>query len=144
VVSKDVQNREFHIHGESAIVGNEKGELTHFHHEPKGSVEIPLRPSDKYNLHTHPPFGGAATSTASWADHIIAAKAYFVDNNEILTYVTNGKDVLHIQPDSTELVKLNPNPDMVEKHGEFPVGFTVPKPAPRPYPFTNHEAPGPQ
>jgi hypothetical protein len=143
-VNEDVRDHEFHIHGESGIIGNKKGEITHFHHEPKGSVNVPLAPGDKYNLHTHPPFSEPETSAASRPDHISAALIYSLRNREILSYVTNGKDVLQIQPDSTELVKLLPNKKMEEKLGKFPVAFTIPKPAPRPYPFSNHQAPDPQ
>ncbi|HLP42562.1 MAG TPA: hypothetical protein VK465_13720 [Fibrobacteria bacterium] len=139
-ISEDVRNKPFHIHGESAVVGNSKGEITNFQHEPGHGIDITLDPGDKYNLHTHPPFGEPATSAASQADHKIAADFYIWD--KALSYVTNGKDVLHIQPDSTELVKLIPDPKMEGKLGKFPVAFTVPKPARPPYPFSNHEAPG--
>jgi hypothetical protein len=142
MVSEDVHDREFHIHGESSVIGNEKGELTHFHHEPRGGVKLILKEGDKYNLHTHPPFEEPATSAASVTDHKTAAFLYSHRNGH-LSYVTNGKDVLHIQPDSMELVKLKPNPEMVKRYGEFPVGFMVPKPAQPPYPFFHHEAPTP-
>ena len=143
-IQEDVERKPFHMHGESAITGDKKGKITDFHHEPRGGVDITLKARDKYYLHNHRPFNEPATSIASLPDHIAAAETYFMGNRKALSYVTNGKDVLHIQPDSTELVKMLPNPEMVKKMGEFPVAFTTPKPAPRPNPFTNHEAPGPQ
>jgi hypothetical protein len=48
---------------------------------------------------------------------------------------------MHIRPDSTELVRLLPNPNPEAELGEFPVAFTLPEPQQPPRPFSNHEAP---
>ncbi|HLP40503.1 MAG TPA: hypothetical protein VK465_03260, partial [Fibrobacteria bacterium] len=139
-VSEDVQKHPFHIHGETAITGKKNGNITDFHHHPGPNVGIFLSLGDKFHLHTHPPFIEPATSAASAPDHIVAAQNYKFNRSH--TYVTNGKDVLHIQPNSTELVKLTPDPKMEEMLGKFPVAFKVPDPQKPTYPFSNHEAPG--
>ncbi|HLP41023.1 MAG TPA: hypothetical protein VK465_05915 [Fibrobacteria bacterium] len=141
-IHEDVQKKPFHIHGESAVIGNKKGEITDFHHEAKAHVGMPIEKGDKYYLHTHPPLWEPATSSASLSDHKNAAFHYFEDNRKILSFVTNGKDVLHIQPASMELVKLIPDSKMEETLGKFPIAFKLPDPQQPPYPFSNHEAPG--
>ncbi|HLP40504.1 MAG TPA: hypothetical protein VK465_03265 [Fibrobacteria bacterium] len=141
-IDEDVRNKPFHIHGESSISGNNNGEITFFHHDPRLSTDAPNGAWHKYNLHTHPPYMEPATSSASVDDHVTAANLYLFKNQKRLSYVTNGKDVLHIQPDSTELVKLIPDPDLERTLGTFPVAFKVPAPQKPHYPFSNHEAPG--
>ena len=59
----------------------------------------------------------------------------------MMAYVTNGKDVMHIPPDSTKLVKLLPDPKWEKRYGKFPVAFELPAPQKPSYPFSNHEAP---
>jgi hypothetical protein len=135
------QDKPFRIHGETAVVGNSLGAITQFVYSPKGSVSADNLPGNRYDLHTHPPFMEPFTSSASGADHIVAADLYLEHGNKTDTYVTNGKDVLHISPNSTELVKLIPDPEMEKELGEFPVAFTLPKAQEPPYPFANHEAP---
>ena len=71
----------------------------------------------------------------------MAAHMYRLHDNKMGAYVTNGKDVLHIQPDSLELVKLIPDPKVERKLGKFPEAFKLPTPQRPPYPFPNHEAP---
>ena len=140
-LKQDIQKKPFHMHGETAITGNQKGQVTQFNHTPGNhSLAVPGK-GDKYHLHTHPPFMEPFTSSASEGDHKIAARFYAKDNNQTSSYVTNGKDVLHIQPHSTELVKLIPNPKLETKLGKFPEAFRVPDPQRPPNPFSNHEAP---
>jgi hypothetical protein len=132
----------FRIHGETAVIGNGKGEIVRAVYEPEGSVTAKVTPGDKYHLHTHPPFGEPFASSASAQDHRLAAHVYTLNDSKMSAFVSNGKDVLHIQPDSMELVKLTPDPKMEKKLGKFPVAFEVPKPQPRPRAFAYHEAPG--
>jgi hypothetical protein len=135
----------FHIHGETAVVGNKKGEVTQHNYSPEAECSSFPMKENRYNLHTHPPFSEPFSSSASMMDHDMAAVIYRMYNHppkdRQTAYVTNGKDVLHIQPDSMELVKLNPDPRLERELGEFPVAFTLPVPQPPPYPFSNHEAP---
>jgi hypothetical protein len=140
-LNEDIQKNPFHMHGETAITGTKDGEITQFNHTPGGVSHASPAKGDKYHLHTHPPFMEPSTSSASREDHNVAAKFYLRENNKTGTYVTNGKDVLHIQPDSTELVKLIPDPKQEEKLGKFPVSFSLPDPQRPPNPFSNHEAP---
>lgn len=131
----------FRIHGETAIVGNRKGVINQINYSSAAETSAIIHKGDKYHLHTHPPFFEPFASSASEQDHRMAAEAYGFENTKLGCYVTNGKDVLHIQPDSTELVKLAPDPEMERKLGKFPVAFELPKPREAPYPFSNHEAP---
>jgi hypothetical protein len=132
----------FHIHGETAVIGNGQGEITRAVYAPEGSVTVRVTPEDKYHLHTHPPFAEPFASSASAQDHRLAAHIYTLDDRKMSAYVSNGKDVLHIQPDSMELVKLTPDPKLEKKLGKFPVAFEVPEAQPRPRGFAYHEAPG--
>lgn len=131
----------FRIHGETAVIGNGKGEIVRAVYAPEGSVTAKVTPGDKYHLHTHPPFGEPFASSASAQDHRLAAFIYTLNDGKMGSYVSNGKDVLHIQPDSMELVKLTPDPKMEKKLGEFPVAFELPAPKQPPRPFSNHESP---
>jgi hypothetical protein len=140
-IKADIREKPFHIHGESGVVGNQEAEITWFGHNPAGSITTPIQEGDKYHLHTHSPYGEPFASSASSQDHKLAAILYTVFDNRMNAYVTNGRDVLHIRPDSTELVKLIPDPKAEKKLGEFPVAFTLPEAQERPYPFANHEAP---
>ena len=133
------ERSEFHIHGETAIIGNKKGEITHFEYTPAGESHAKIEKGSKYHLHTHPPLMEPFTSSASGMDHQIAAKLYY--RHKMTTFVTNGKDVLHIQPHSTELVRLTPDPKHEAIMGKFPEAFKLPDPQRPPRPFSNHEAP---
>jgi hypothetical protein len=135
------QSHPYRIHGETAVMGDRLGKLVGDKYAPKGAVASKFHKDIKYHLHTHPPFLEPFTSSASGADHKIAAKRYGYENNKVKAYVTNGKDVLFIPPDSMELVKLTPDPGIEKKLGKFPVAFTVPDPQRPPRPFSNHEAP---
>jgi hypothetical protein len=140
-IQEDIGGKPFHIHGELGVTGNREAEITGFDHNPAGSLTMPGNEGDKYHLHTHPPYGEPFTSSAGIQDHKQAAVGYMRRGNKMDMYVTNGKDVLHIQPHSTELVKLVPDPEVEKKLGEFPEAFRVPRPQLPPYPFANHEAP---
>lgn len=128
------------IHGETAITGNKQGGISEPTYNPRGNVTFIPRQGDNYNVHTHPPFHEPLTSSASEPDHKVAAEAY-VRENKMGTYVSNGKDVLHISPTSTELTKLIPDPKLEKKLGKFPTAFELPTPQQPPYPLANHEAP---
>ena len=136
------QAHPFRIHGETAISGNRQGRLFPPVYSPHSSVTSTFYEGYKYHLHTHPPFWEPVVSSASTQDHIVAAELYGFKNNKMDSFVTNGKDVLHIPPDSTELIKLIPDSRWEKKLGEFPVAFTVPDPQRPPNPFFNNEAPG--
>jgi hypothetical protein len=140
-IKEDIREKPFHIHGEAGVVGNKEGEVTYFGYNPGGSVSTPNRKGDRYHLHTHPPFMEPLTSSASGEDHKEAAMMYTIFDNKTTAYVTNGRDVLHISPNSTELVKLIPDPEVEKELGKFPVAFRVPDPQLPPKPFSNHEAP---
>jgi hypothetical protein len=140
-IHEDVEKKPFHMHGESGAVGNQDGEIVFFGHNPCGSVGFPVNEGEKYALHNHPPFTEPFTSSASERDHRGAAETYSRFNNEMKEYLTNGKEVLHISPNSMELIKLHPDPSLEETLGKFPVAFALPKPQDPPYPFANHEAP---
>jgi hypothetical protein len=142
-IQEDIREKPFHIHGETGVVGNKEGGITYFGYNPGGTVSTPTRKGDRYHLHTHPPFMEPLTSSASGTDHKEAAMMYTIFDNKTTAYVTNGRDVLHIQPNSTELVKLIPDPEVERNLGKFPVAFTLPKAQEPPYPFANHEAPSP-
>jgi hypothetical protein len=137
-----IDEHPFHMHGEMSIVGNREGEITWGRTYLEQAAAVIIMANDKYNLHSHPPFGGPLSSSASEQDHLGASILYRHMNTQTQCFVTNGRDVLHIQPDSTELVKLIPDPEEEKKWGEFPVAFRLPKPLPPPHPFSNHEAPG--
>lgn len=141
-LQEDFKKHPFHIHGETALVGSSQGEVVRKKYSPAMEVFVETFPGDKYHLHTHPPFIEPFTSSASARDHLIAAHMYLDFNNKMGTYVTNGKDVLHIQADSTELVKLVPDAEVEKTVGKFPEAYRVPAPQLPPYPFANHEAPG--
>jgi hypothetical protein len=139
-IRKDVEKKPFHRHGESGAVGNQNGELTWFGHHPGGAINMKVRPGDKYALHNHLPLEAPLSSSASEMDHQGAAESY-LEFNKMKEYVTNGKDVLRIPPDSMELVRLLPDPKVEQDLGKFPVAFTLPHPQMPPRPFLNHEAP---
>jgi hypothetical protein len=140
-IREDVEQRPFHMHGESGAVGDKHGEIVYFHHNPRGSVDILIHEGDKYALHNHPPFLGPFSSSASEPDHQWAVETYLDFNNKAKEYLTNGKDVLHIPPDSMGLVRLHPDPETEKAMGKFPVAFALPKAQDPPHPFANHEAP---
>ena len=140
-IEKDIQKHPFHIHGEISITGNKDGEPIWMKHFPGCAAKAWITPGDKYNLHSHPPLMEPLTSSASESDHQAAAIMYRYKNNQMGAYVMNGKDVLHIQPDSTELVKLVPDPKEEARLGKFPVAFELPDPRQPPHPFSNHESP---
>ena len=140
-IREDVAEKPFHRHGESGVTGNRNGEVVKFTHNPHGSVQLTTDGGDKYLLHNHRPFGEPFTSSASEADHKKAARSYRIPNTKTKSYVTNGKDILHIQPDSMELVKLLPDPKVEEALGKFHEAFRLPAPQQPPHPFSNHEAP---
>jgi hypothetical protein len=139
-IRKDAESKPFHIHGESGAVGDAFGNLIWSGYNPKGSILFPIIKNEKYKLHSHPPFQEPHTSSASEPDHWLAA-AMYLRSTKSTCYVTNGKDVLQIQPDSMTLVKLIPDPKMEEKAGRFPEAFRLPEPQQPPRPFANHEAP---
>lgn len=140
LIKEDVENKPFHMHGEMSIVADRKGNVMAFTYNPKDSVSVGARPGDKYVIHSHPPFGKPYDSSASEADHRAAAETYLDFNNKMKEYLTNGKDVLHIQPNSLELVKSHPDPKLEKKLGKLPEAFRLPDPQQPPYPFSNHEA----
>jgi hypothetical protein len=129
------------MHGEWGAIGDRQGEVVHLDHNPAESITMFPRTGDAYALHSHPPFGQPFDFSASEQDHRIAAQSYLYRENKAKEYLTNGKDVLLIQPDSLELILLHPDPDLEKTLGEFPVAFTLPVPRQPPYPHQNHEAP---
>ena len=135
------ERSEFHMHGETILVGNKNGDVTRSEYSPAGEVEGKFLKGEKYNLHNHRPLGEPLSSSASKADHLAAAELYKEPGLRMQSYLTNGKDALHIRPDSTDLVKLIPDPKVEAELGKFPVAFEVPDPRQPPYPFSNHEAP---
>lgn len=139
-IQDEVKQNPFRIHGEFGAVGFQNGDIAWFGHNPKGTVALNLKAGGKYNLHSHPPFAEPFTSSASETDHLVAARSY-LEYDKMNTYVTNGKDVLQIQPDSMKLVKLIPDPKFEEKLGKFPVAFRLPEPQQPPRHFSSHEAP---
>jgi hypothetical protein len=140
-IREDVEKKPFHRHGESGAVGDRSGQVRLFKHEPGEAVNLATKKGDKYALHSHPPFAKPFDFSASEPDHRVAAETYLEHDNKLNEYLTNGKDVLHILPDSLELVRLHPDPKLEKKLGEFPVAFTLPSPRQPPRPFANHEAP---
>ena len=110
-------SHEFHIHGESGAIGKKNGQIREFLHNHGNSVQLDDQPGDRYNIHSHPPFGGPLTTSASEPDHYMAAYSYLNYDNKLESYLTNGKDVLQILPNSTELIKLIPDPKF-EQHRE--------------------------
>jgi hypothetical protein len=138
-IQKDVEENPFHMHGESGVSGNRAGKVTWFGHSPERSISMELTPGDAYALHSHPPYQEPFTSCASEEDHKAAANSYLLFLAK--EYVTNGKDVLQIQPDSLRLVQLHPDPELEQKLGKFPEAFRLPDPQKPPRPFSNHEAP---
>jgi hypothetical protein len=85
-----VEKKQFHLHGESGVVGDANGDITWFGHSPGQAISIPSGIYDKYTLHTHPPFSEPFTSSASEPDHRLAASAYYEDNRKMNHYVTFG------------------------------------------------------
>jgi hypothetical protein len=140
LIQENVARNPFHIHGESGVVGDKHGENLRFTHNPKDEVTLPVQKGDQYAMHSHPPFQDPLASSASEADHRVAAASY-LEFNRLKEYVTNGKDVMHIPSDNLQLIHLHPDPKMEETLGKFPVAFTVPTPRQPAYPFHNHEAP---
>lgn len=140
-MAEETKGKPFHIHGEMGVVGNKRGEITHFNYTAGAEVESRIQKGSRYHLHSHPPFMEPFTSSASEQDHMIAAHLYSLHGNKMDTYVTNGKEVLQIMPNSMELIKLVPDPKVEVKLGKFPEAFRVPDPQRPPYPFSNHEAP---
>ncbi|HLP42111.1 MAG TPA: hypothetical protein VK465_11430 [Fibrobacteria bacterium] len=140
-IQQDIEAKPFHRHGESGVTGNKKGEITWFGHKPGGSIGILTNKGTKYILHNHPPYDEPFCSSASGQDHLLASKVFLDHNSEAKCYLTNGKDVFFIPPDSTELIKLIPRPAMERFLGKFPVAFTLPKPQQPSGPFANNEAP---
>jgi hypothetical protein len=140
VIKDEVEEHPFHIHGESGVVGNKNGDITDFMHNSSGSVNLASAPGDKYALHSHPPFGKPFDFSASEADHRISAESYLEYGNKMKEYLTNGRDVAHIRPDSMEMVKLVPDRRVEENIGNFPEAFRLPEPQQPPRPFPNHEA----
>jgi hypothetical protein len=138
---EDVEKKPFHIHGESGAVGDKQGNIREFTHEPGEAVTLTTKRDDKYTIHSHPPYGKPFDFSPSEPDHKVGTETYLIFNGKMNEYLTNGKDVLLIQPDSMELVKLHPNKKWEKKLGTFPVAFTVPHPQQPPRPFLNHEAP---
>ena len=138
-IQDDVREKPFHIHGESAMIGDQHCQVKEFTHKAGQNCGSDLNGGDRFHLHTHPPFDAPFDASASNKDHLVAADVY--QSHGVKTYVTNGKDVLQIMPNSTELIKLNPDPKVEEVMGKFPVAFKVPDPLQPPYPFSNHEAP---
>jgi hypothetical protein len=141
LIQEDVERKPFHIHGESGAVGDKNGEIQEFTHNPKGSVTLTIQEGNRYAMHSHPPYMGPFTSSASDADHKVAAMLYSAFDNKMSSYVTNGKDVLQIPSDSLQLIKLHPDPEAEKTLGKFPEAFRVPDPQTPPRPFANHEAP---
>ncbi|HLP42092.1 MAG TPA: hypothetical protein VK465_11335 [Fibrobacteria bacterium] len=139
-LNEEIKEKPFRIHGETAITGDKKGNVTQFNYNPGGVSDAKPGKGDKFHLHTHPPFMEPFTTSASEPDHIVAATLYR-NYNKTTAYVTNGTDVLHIQPHSLELVKLIPDPKAEKRLGKFPEAFRIPDPQRPAYPFTNHEAP---
>ena len=142
VIKDDIQKKPFHMHGESSLCGNEEGLLSTHIYSAGNNTKMGGYLNDQYQLHSHPPFGGNFGFSPSHTDHITSARAF--RNPDILGmrfYLTDGKDVLHFPPYSTELVKLIPDPKVEDVLGKFPVAFKLPKPEQPPYPFANHEAP---
>jgi hypothetical protein len=140
-IHEDVEEKPFHMHGELGAVGTKSGEITEFEHNPGGTVALEVGEGDKYALHSHPPFVEPFVFSASEPDHMVATGSYLESGNKAKEYITNGKDVLQIQPDSLELVKLVPDPEVEKVSGEFPEAFRLPDPRHPPRPFSNHEAP---
>jgi hypothetical protein len=139
-IQDEVKQNPFRIHGEFGAVGFRNGDIAWFGHNPKGAISMNTKSGGKYNLHSHPPFGEPFTSSASEADHLVAVQSY-LRYDKMNTYVTNGKDVLQIQPDSMKLVKLIPDPKFEENLGKFPEAFRPPEPQKPPRAFSSHEAP---
>jgi hypothetical protein len=139
-LQESFQRNPFHIHGETAIVGEWDGRPRWMKYFPTSEAQLNIGPGDKFNLHTHPPFIEPFTSSASEADHRAAALVYWHENMGMDTFVTNGKDVMHIPPDSTELIKLVPDPEVEKQLGNFPVAFKL-DPQQPPRPFSNPESP---
>jgi hypothetical protein len=140
-IREDAEKKPFHIHGESGAVGDKNGKVVRFAHNPKDSVALSIGKGDQYAMHSHPPYMGPFTSSASDADHKVAAETYLEFKNKTKEYMTNGKDVMRIPSDSLQLIKLHPDPELEETLGKFPEAFRVPAPQDPPYPFSNHEAP---
>ncbi|HLP41090.1 MAG TPA: hypothetical protein VK465_06255 [Fibrobacteria bacterium] len=138
-IRRHLKEKPFHIHGDMGVKGNKEGFLTGFSPNLGKGDSRSYSSIDKYELHTRAPFMGPFTSSASETDHQHAAMLHLY--NGISSYITNGKDVLHIQPDRLELVKLHPDPNVEKEMRPFPKDFGVPAPQQPPRPFSNHEAP---
>ncbi|HLP40997.1 MAG TPA: hypothetical protein VK465_05780 [Fibrobacteria bacterium] len=136
-ISEDVRKNPFHAFGEIGVLGDKTGKITEFNYQPRKAGSFKNMSENKYNLHTHPPFAEPFTSSASGQDHILAAR--FFDKNDMFSYVSNGKEVVLINPNNMGLQRLVPNPEVEKKLGKFPVAFEMPEPKTPPYPFNNHE-----
>ena len=137
-----MQKNPFHIHGETAISGDRDGQINYSEYIPRQPAKPRYLPEERYMLYSRPTFGRASVPDASLEDHITSAKKYNeLDTLKMSTYLTNGKDVLHLEPHTAELVKLIPDPKAEQRLGKFPVAFQVPEPRQPSYPFSNHEAP---
>jgi hypothetical protein len=141
-LGEEFKNNPLRIHGEMGISGTKKGRISEPEYSSTQDVIIITKTDDNYVLHTHPPYHEPLTSSASREDHIQAAEAYYRLFHKRGCYVTNGKDVMHISPTSTELTRLIPDPKLEKKLGQFPAAFTLPEPQRPSHPFANHEAPG--
>jgi hypothetical protein len=141
LMREEVERKPFHMHGELGAVGDRNGDIVEFGLNPRESVDLTVAKGDKYVLHSHPPFTDPYASSASEPDHLGAAETYLSYGNKTKEYLTNGKDVFHIPPDSMHLIRLHPDPRMERILGEFPVAFTLPEPQLPARPFANHEAP---
>ncbi|HLP40996.1 MAG TPA: hypothetical protein VK465_05775 [Fibrobacteria bacterium] len=136
-IAEDMRNHPYHAHGESGVVGDKAGNITEFNHEAGHSLTLKNLRGNKYNLHTHPPFNEPFTSSASGLDHFQASRLF--EKYDMLTYVSNGKDIINISPVNMGIQKLIPDPEVEKKLGKFPAAFEMPEPKTPPYPFQNHE-----
>jgi hypothetical protein len=144
-ISEFVHEHPHRAFGEMGLAGNKNGEIRlgtdgkpHVDYAAGKCVHITGMKDKAYNLHTHPPFAEPFTSSASAPDH--KAAAHYYQKQKMFSYVSNGKDVILVNPHDMGIQKLVPNPEVEEKLGKFPTAFTMPDPEPPPYPFTNHEA----
>ena len=142
-INEEIQDHPFHMHGEMVLNGDINGQIKNAKYYQRGPVDPPVFDGDRHLLISNPPFGGPSDSAGKFDYHLVSGIAYHLyENLKMNTYVTNGKDALHLVPYSLEVVKLVPDPKLEKKLGKFPVAFQVPDPQQPPYPFSHHEAPG--